>query len=149
MGGAFRSHLHFRFIVFNPTCSTAVLTDPILMLISEVLASHKEWLDSDGSRGERAELKNAVMQQADLHGANLERADLSGVRLSVADLMQANLRGANLQGADLWMSDMQDAILDGTDLRGANLTEVTGLTAAQLSQAVVDTKTQLPDILAG
>ena len=117
------------------------------MLISDVLAAHKEWLDSGGSRGERAELRNAVMQQADLHGANLERADLSGVRLSVADLMQANLRGANLQGADLWMSDMKDAILEGTDLRGANLTEVTGLTAVQLSGAVVDTKTQLPEIL--
>ena len=119
------------------------------MLISEVLASHKEWLDSDGSRGERAELQNSVMQQANLYGANLERADLSGARLSVADLMRANLRGANLRGADLWMSDMKDAILDGTDLRGANLTEVTGLTAAQLAQAVVDTETQLPSELSG
>ena len=119
------------------------------MLISDVLASHKIWLESDGTRGERAELQNAVMQQADLHGANLERADLSGVRLSVADLMQANLRGTILRGADLWMSDMQGAILDGTDLRGANLTEVTGLTAAQLSQAIVDTETQLPGELSG
>ena len=118
------------------------------MLISEVLASHKEWLESDGSRGERAQLQNTVLQQADLHDANLERADLSGARLSVADLMRANLRGANLQGADLWMSDMKDTILDGTDLRGANLTEVTGLKADQLAQAVVDTKTQLPDSLA-
>ncbi len=118
------------------------------MLISEVLASHKEWLESDGSRGERAQLQNTVLQQADLHDANLERADLSGAKLSVADLMRANLRGANLQGADLWMSDMKDTILDGTDLRGANLAEVTGLKANQLAQAVVDTKTQLPDTLA-
>ena len=35
------------------------------------------------------------------------------------------------------------------DLRGANLSEVTNLTAAQLSKAVVDTDTRLPSVLAG
>ncbi len=115
-----------------------------MILIVDVLAAHKEWLESNGERGERAALRNAVLQQAKLHDANLERADLNGARLSVADLMSANLTGADLRGADLWMSDMQDAILDGTDLRGANLTEVTGLTRQQLAQAIVDDETRLP-----
>ncbi len=116
----------------------------ISMLIKDVLAAHKEWLESDGTHGERAELQNAILQQADLHKADLTRADLSGVRMSVADLMCANFTGADLRGADLWMSDMKDATLDGADLRGANLGGVTGLTSAQLDSAIVDDKTQLP-----
>jgi len=115
-----------------------------VILIRDVLASHEEWLESSGARGERAELKDAILQQADLHDANLERADLSGARMSVADLMRANLRGADLRGADLWMSDMKDALLDGADLRGADLSEVTNLTSAQLAVAITDETTKLP-----
>jgi uncharacterized protein YjbI with pentapeptide repeats len=118
-----------------------------VILIKDVLLAHGEWLSSKGERGERAELKNAILQQADLHDANLERADLSGARLSVTDLMRTNLTGADLRGADLWMSDMKDAILEGTDLRGANLSEVTNLTRAQLSGAITDETTALPDAL--
>ena len=112
--------------------------------IKDVLAAHKEWLESNGERGERAELKGAVLQQADLHEANLERADLTGARMTVSDLMGANLKGANLSGADLWMSDMKDTILEGADLRGANLSEVTNLASAQLDLAITDDTTQLP-----
>lgn len=115
-----------------------------MILIKDVLASHGEWLASDGTRGERAVLRNAILQQADLHDANLERADLAGARLSVADLMRANLKGADLRGADLWMSDMKDTVLEGTDLRGANLSEVTNLTSSQLAGAITDEATELP-----
>lgn len=119
-----------------------------MILIKDVLIAHGEWLSSNGERGERAELKNAILQQADLHEANLENADLSGARLSVTDLMRANLTGADLRGADLWMSDMKDAILEGADLRGANLSEVTNLTRAQLDKAITDDTTELPDGMA-
>ena len=114
------------------------------MHIKDVLAAHKVWLETNGERGERAELRNAILQQADLHDADLTRADLNGTQLSVADLMRTNLTGADLRGADLWMSDMKDATLDGTDLRGADLTEVTGLTAAQLEVAIIDEETLFP-----
>jgi len=128
----------------DPGRAIAIPRFPNVILIKDVLAAHKEWLDSDGARGERAELKGAVMQQADLHDADLERADLSGARLSVTDLMRANLKGADLRGADLWMSDMKDTILEGADLRGADLTEVTRLTQAQLDTAITDETTRLP-----
>ena len=118
------------------------------MYIPDVLKSHRQWVESDGKSGERAELRNALLQQADFHDANLERADLNGARLSVADLMRANLAGADLRGADLWMSDMKDAKLDGADLRGANLAEVTNLTVAQLRVAIIDETTALPAGLA-
>lgn len=117
-----------------------------MILIKDVLLAHGEWLSSSGERGERAELKNAILQQADLHDANLERADLSGARLSVTDLMGANLTGADLRGADLWMSDLKDTVLEGADLRGANLSEVTNLTRAQLEAAITDETTQLPEL---
>ena len=63
------------------------------MYIPDVLESHRQWVESDGKSGERAELRNALLQQADFHDANLERADLNGASLSVADLMRANLAG--------------------------------------------------------
>lgn len=115
-----------------------------MILIKDVLVSHGEWLESNGERGERAQLQNAILQQADLHDANLERADLSGARLSVSDLMRANLKGADLRGADLWMSDLKDTVLEGADLRGANLSEVTNLTSAQTEGAITDETTQFP-----
>jgi len=110
--------------------------------IADVLTAHREWLDSNGESGERANLKGAILQQADLHDANLERADLRDARMSVSDLMRANLKGADLRGADLWMSDLKDTNLEGADLRGANLTEVTNLTPAQLASAIIDETTQ-------
>ena len=117
------------------------------MYIKDVLQAHKAWLDSGGVEGERANLRNAILQQADLHDADLQRADLNGARLSVTDLMGANMAGADLRGADLWMSDMKGTKLDGADLRGANLMEVTNLTTEQLRDAVVDESTTLPTSL--
>ena len=116
--------------------------------IKDVLDAHQEWLDSNGKRGEKADLSSGILQEADLHDANLERADLKCARLSVSDLMGANLKGADLSHADLWMSDMKDTNLEGADLRGANLTEVTNLTAEQVQLAITDESTQLPEGLA-
>ena len=79
--------------------------------LKAILESHKQWLDSDGETGERADLR-----WADLHGADLHGADLRGARLCGADLRDADLYGADLYGADL-----RDADLRGADLRGANL----------------------------
>jgi hypothetical protein len=53
---------------------------------------------------------------ADLRGAVLSDADLSG-----ADLRDADLSGAVLRGADLRGADLSDADLSGADLRGAVL----------------------------
>ena len=69
-----------------------------------ILDKHRKWLfDEEG--GERANLSDA-----DLIDANLRYADLRGADLSDANLSDANLRYANLRYADL-----SDA-----DLRGAN-----------------------------
>lgn len=114
------------------------------LILKEVLARHEKWVSSEGKEGTRLSLRNAYLQEADLHGANLQEADLEGARLSVADLMRANLMRANLRNADFWMADLKDANLQGADLQGANLTDVTNLTQTQIDSAIISETTVLP-----
>ena len=79
--------------------------------LSEILNTHKIWLESDYNLGSRA----------DLSGADLSGADLAYGDLSKADLSEANLEGANLEGANLYKADLSEANLYGADLSGANL----------------------------
>ncbi|WP_295615576.1 pentapeptide repeat-containing protein [Chamaesiphon sp. GL140_3_metabinner_50] len=85
----------------------------------------------------RANLSDASLWQADLEGAYLWKANLEGANLSEANLEQANLEGSNLKGANLLQ----------TNLINADLRKVVGLTRQQLSQAICDETTQLPDYL--
>ena len=114
------------------------------VILKEVLALHDKWVSSEGKEGARLSIRNAYLQEADLHGANLQDADLEGARLSVADLMRANLRRANLRNADFWMADLKDADLQGADLQGANLSDATNLTQKQVDSAIVSETTVLP-----
>ena len=114
------------------------------MNIDELLAAHLKWVESEGKEGKRADLSNAILQEADLHDVNLQGADMRNAKLSVADLMGANLRLANLRGADLWMADMKDTKLQGAELQGANLLDVTNLTRKQAESAITDETTILP-----
>jgi uncharacterized protein YjbI with pentapeptide repeats len=76
----------------------------------------------------------------DLHGAFLRRTDLSSARLK-----RANLRGADFSNAIFRGADFESAALDGTILKGADLTGARNLTEAQLSSAILDETTILPD----
>jgi len=114
------------------------------MELKKILTAHQKWVETNGKEGERADLRNAILQEADLHGANLQGADMEKAKLSVADLMETNLRLANLRGADLWMADLKDANIQGTELQGANLGEATNLTQKQIDTAITDDKTVLP-----
>ncbi len=42
-------------------------------MMNEILKLHKEWLESDGSKGQRAYLQGANLQEADLRGAIIGR----------------------------------------------------------------------------
>ena len=104
--------------------------------LKAILESHKQWLDSDGKTGERANLsvanlygvylRGAYLREADLRGAYLRGAYLREADLCDADLRGANLsaailRGANLREADLCDADLRGAYLREADLRGADL----------------------------
>ena len=44
--------------------------------LDKILDNHKEWLRTNGEKGERANLKGADLKGADLEGANLKGANL-------------------------------------------------------------------------
>lgn len=95
-------------------------------------------------------LERALLAGAQLVGANLHQAHLDGADLSAADLTEANLRAIDLErallvGACLRGGNFRDAVLDGANLSAADLTDAIGLTYQQLTRAITDTRTVLPD----
>lgn len=110
--------------------------DPKLRKLSaeefrSVLDDHKIWLESEGSKGKRADLSDVnlagrmhhrtYLEEAKLARATLVRVNLYRGRLICADLTSANLEGAYLKGIDLQGAYLKDAILDNADLTGAKL----------------------------
>ena len=79
----------------------------------------------------------ASVPTLDLHGAFVRRTDLSG----------ASLRDANMAGADATNAIFRDADFAGARLRGADLTGAKNLTLDQLSRAVIDGRTTLPNYI--
>ena len=69
--------------------------------LDKIIDNHKLWLQSDGEKGERANLSYANLSYADLR-----YADLRSANLSYADLRSANLSYANLSYADLRYADL-------------------------------------------
>lgn len=89
--------------------------------LKEILNKHKQWIESNGELGERADLGDVNLRKANLRGVDLKHSDLRGADLRYSKLIGADLRGADLRGADLRKSILRGAILRGADLRGANL----------------------------
>ena len=83
---------------------------------NKILEDHRIWLDSDGAKGERANLESANLESANLVRANLVRANLYS-----ANLYSANLFSANLESADLESADLESANLESANLESANL----------------------------
>lgn len=113
-------------------------------------------LDAGGLRREVGELLGRVSDvvRADVPGRARDRrgADLMGAALRGADLRGASLRGAylisaDLRGADLRHTDLLGADLRAADLRGADLAGALFLTQPQLTAAVGDAGTTMPESL--
>jgi hypothetical protein len=101
---------------------------------------------------ERASLSGCRLIAVWLVDARLVGADLENVRLNLANLNGANFEGANLRNADLrraslWRTNLRGAELTGAQLQGVDLTTVVGLTQAQISGAVTDQTTKLPNYI--
>jgi uncharacterized protein YjbI with pentapeptide repeats len=94
--------------------------------LNACLVEHCDWLTSEGVRGKQAKFKDCNFSGldhrfADLKGAILIDADLQGVSLRWADLRFADLRFVNLRSADLRDSKLVGAYLQNSDLRCAKL----------------------------
>lgn len=87
-------------------------------------------------------IKGASLRQSSLRYANAAGAFLINADLRGADLVGANLRHADLRGAKLTGADLRGANLHGADLRHAS-----GLTQAQISTALYNDTTRLPEAI--
>jgi len=89
--------------------------------LDQILDQHKQWVESKGQQGKRADLTGADLSGAALTQADLQQANLAKAKLTGAVLSQANLNGANLSYADLTQADLEGAKLRGASLWGAKL----------------------------
>lgn len=86
--------------------------------IPRVLEQHRLWLETDGVRGARADLRGLRM----IRGVpDLGQLLLTGMVLREVDLRRADIRFARLEDADLTESHLEGAELDGSDLERAML----------------------------
>ena len=89
--------------------------------LDKIIGNHKLWLQTNGEKGERADLRYANLRYANLSSADLRYANLRYANLSSADLRYANLRYANLSYANLRYANLSYANLSSADLRYADL----------------------------
>lgn len=101
----------------------------------EKLAAHKEWLDSHGASGRKADFAEAEIPSIDLINVNLRYADLQGGNLKGADLLLADLRDSCLVRTNLEDACLVGANLEGANLEGATLDGAMGLLPQQLAGA--------------
>jgi uncharacterized protein YjbI with pentapeptide repeats len=105
---------------------------------------HYTWIETNGTEGRRADLREAnlsdvylpyqVLAQARFWDANLTRAVLHEADLTKAELTNANLTQAFLYEADLSQAEMIGTNLTEASLEGANLTRAK-LIEANLTEA--------------
>jgi len=113
-----------------------------------------------GANLQGANLNGANLAEANLNAAKLQQAerlfvDFTEASLTEADLCKANLMGANLQRASLYQANLFQCNLVGANLSdtnfcdvklaGAILTGVKNLKPQQVSIAIGDRTTRLPD----
>jgi uncharacterized protein YjbI with pentapeptide repeats len=109
--------------------------DPTNWAFEEKLASHKEWVESQGRAGRMADMSRAELEGAELVGVNLRFADFHDANLKSADLLLADLRDACLMRANLEEACLVGANLEGANLESADLESAMGLVARQLAGA--------------
>lgn len=109
--------------------------DPLEWKIEEALGSHREWVESLGVSGRKANLASAELEGTEMIGVNLRYADLQDSNLKASDLLLADLRDACLVRANLEEACLVGANLEGANLEGASLDTAMGLVARQLAGA--------------
>ena len=117
----------------SDTSERVELTPSSDWAFEEKLASHREWLDSQGAAGKKANWANVNLEDHELIGISLRFADLHAANLKGADLLLADLRDTCLVRANLQEACLVGANLEGANLEGASLATSLGLVARQLA----------------
>jgi uncharacterized protein YjbI with pentapeptide repeats len=130
-----------------PPRSSAFAAPASNWAFEEKLAAHKEWLDSQGATGRKADFAEANVPGTDLINVNLRYADLQGANLKGADLLLADLRDSCLVRTNLEEACLVGANLEGANLEGATLDGAMGLLPRQLAGANLH-DASLPDQIA-
>ena len=115
--------------------------------LEETLVNHKEWMDSHGELGKKADLRKARLEGTELIGVGLRYADLQDANLKAADLLLADLRDACLVRANLQESCLVGTNFEGANLEGASLESAMGLLPRQLAGANLHEASIPPQIL--
>lgn len=89
-----------------------------------------------------AKIQSSENLPLDLSGAFIRRTHLDRAVLVNANLTKADLTGASVRDADLKNAKLKKTILDDADLTGAK-----NLTLDQLSEAIINDGTRLPDYI--
>jgi uncharacterized protein YjbI with pentapeptide repeats len=116
--------------------------------LEERLSGHKEWVESRGLAGAKANFAGAKMEGAELIGVNLRHSDLQDANLKSADLLLADLRDACLVRANFQEACLVGANLEGANLEGATLDTAMGLVPRQLAGANLH-EASLPEQISG
>ncbi len=66
--------------------------------LEHILSDHHRWLESEGTRGRRADLRCCDLSNRDLFGVVLSLAVLRDIDFSCSNLRTANLKQAELHG---------------------------------------------------
>jgi len=103
--------------------------------LTEILARHRQWIESNKTEGTQADLSRAQLAGFDFTGANLRGANFYQANLKGADFFLAEFQGACLAKACLQEANLLGTRFSEANLQGANLESATGLLAPQLAGA--------------
>ena len=107
--------------VIKNTLKRRIMKEITEQQLKEILEQHSIWSETDGEKGERADLSHTDLRSASLEGVNLSNADLSNASLFNAILFNANLFNANLENTNLENANLKFANLFNAKLYKAKL----------------------------
>jgi uncharacterized protein YjbI with pentapeptide repeats len=94
--------------------------------LNDILGDHRRWLESEGTRGRRANLRGCDLSNRDLFGVVLKMAVLKDIDFSYASLREIDFHKAQIfntdfTGSDLRAVDFTAARLENVNFQGTNL----------------------------
>jgi uncharacterized protein YjbI with pentapeptide repeats len=133
-------------LIESPSASVPV--DLVEQELYALLEQHKDWVESNGERGQRLELSDANFAGKDLAGVNFRDSILHQANFHRTELLLADFRGATLAQADFREANLLGAEFEDANLQGAQFNSATGIIGSKFAGANL-LGAELPSSLAG